>query len=211
MHAIAADFGVLRRFPAGAFALVVGNLASHKNLAALAELARRLAERGLRLVVTGALAAGAFRPANRHLLPQPACYIGRVSDGELKALYESAACLVFPSRYEGFGLPAVEAMACGCPVAAARIPALLETCRDAAQYFDPASPADIADQVCRLIDDPSLAAALRGAAQARLGAFTWARAAAQLADIADGYAAGLGAASGSTRPGWAAVRQPYGH
>jgi glycosyltransferase involved in cell wall biosynthesis len=210
MHGIAADHGVRQRFPAGPFALVVGNLAAHKNLGALSELARRLADRRVNLVITGALAAGAFRAADRAALPQPACTIGRVSDAELKALYEAAACLVFPSRYEGFGLPAVEAMACGCPVAASRIPALRETCGDAAQYFDPASPADIADRVCALLDDKALTAELRAAGRARVGQFTWDRAASQLADIADRYAARIGAAQGP-RLRWGTAHQPYGH
>jgi len=163
----------------------VGNLAAHKNLAALSELAGRLAGRGVSLVITGGLATGAFPKARLDALPQPACYVGRVSDGALKALYERAACLVFPSRYEGFGLPAVEAMACGCPVVASRIPALQETCGDAALYVDPSSPADIARQVCRLLDDPALDQAMRAAAREWVRAFTWARAAKQLADIAD--------------------------
>jgi glycosyltransferase involved in cell wall biosynthesis len=213
MHAIAADHGVLRRFPEGRFVLVVGNLAAHKNLAALSALARRLAERGVRLVITGATTtAGAFRATDPAMLPQPAHYIGRVSDRELKALYEAATCLVFPSRYEGFGLPAVEAMACGCPVAASRIPALQETCADAAQYFDPASPADIAEQVCRVLDDQPLQTQLRAAARARSSTFTWARAAAQLADIADRHGADLASTAATAGPPRLGVaRQPSGH
>ena len=187
MAGIAADEGVLASVPPGRFVLAVGNLAAHKNLAALSELAGRLAGRGVSLVITGGLATGAFPKARLDALPQPACYVGRVSDGALKALYERAACLVFPSRYEGFGLPAVEAMACGCPVVASRIPALQETCGDAALYVDPSSPADIARQVCRLLDDPALDQAMRAAAREWVRAFTWARAAKQLADIADNY------------------------
>ncbi len=192
MKDIRADYGVLDRLPEGRFVLVVGNLAAHKNLGALGELARRLAARNVTLVITGALAPGAFRESAPHTLPQPAQYIGRVSDGALKALYEHAACLVFPSRYEGFGLPAIEAMACGCPVIASQIPALQETCGTAAQFFDPASPADIAGQVCHVLDSATLGGELRAAARARIRDFTWARAATQLADIADRYAAATG-------------------
>ena len=188
MASIAADNGILARIPPGRFVLTVGNLAAHKNLGSLADLATQLAGRGDTLVVTGGLTAGAFQQARSEMLPQPACYVGRVSDGELKALYENAACLVFPSRYEGFGLPAVEAMACGCPVVASRIPGLKETCADAAAYIDPNSPADIAMQVCRLLDTPSLQDAMRDKARSRAGSFTWERAARQLAGIADYFA-----------------------
>ncbi len=185
MHAILAERSILQTLPGARFVLAVGNLAAHKNLAALSALAADLARRGVALVITGGLAGAAFRRPREAALPQPAAYLGRVSDGQLKALYQAALCLVFPSRYEGFGLPALEAMASGCPVAAAHIPALRETCGDAAIYFDPASPPDIARQVGRLIDDEALREALRAAGRSRAAGFTWAHAAAQLAALAD--------------------------
>jgi glycosyltransferase involved in cell wall biosynthesis len=187
MDDIVSDPAVLDKIPAGRFVLVVGNLAAHKNLAALSELASRLADRDVRLVITGGLAKGAFQTSGQAPLPQPACYIGRVSDNALKALYQNAICLVFPSLYEGFGLPAVEAMACGCPLAASDIPALRETCGDAALYFNPLVPGDIAEQVCRLVDDTALREDLRLSAQAHVRRFTWERAATALTAIADRY------------------------
>jgi glycosyltransferase involved in cell wall biosynthesis len=183
MAGITADPAILRKLPTDGFVLAVGNLAAHKNLSALGTLAAALAARAMSLVITGGLAAGPFRHGSA--LPQPACYLGRVSDAELKALYQAARCLVFPSLYEGFGLPAIEAMTCSCPVAASRIPAIQETCADAALYFDPASSTDIAGQVSRLIDNAALRQSLRQAGLARATGFTWARAAAQLAAIAD--------------------------
>ncbi|MGD0107138.1 MAG: glycosyltransferase family 1 protein [Rhodopila sp.] len=187
MASIAADDSVIARLPPGRFVLTVGNLAAHKNLSSLSELAGRLAGRGESLVVTGSLPAGAYQRVGPEALPQPACYVGRVTDGQLKALYENAACLVFPSHYEGFGLPAVEAMACGCPVVASRIPSLQETCGEAAVYIDPNSPADIAARVCQVLDDTSLQAAMRENAKTRAGTFTWDRAARQLGDIVARY------------------------
>jgi glycosyltransferase involved in cell wall biosynthesis len=182
MHRIVADPAILARagLVPGQFVLVVGNLAAHKNLAALGVLARALADRGMTLAVAGGLPAAAFRAQGNGALPQPARYLGRIDDKELKALYETAACFVFPSRYEGFGLPAVEAMACGCLVVAADIPALRETCGEAAIYCDPASPQDIARTVCRVLDEPALAARARSAAPARLAEHTWDRAARRL-------------------------------
>ena len=96
---------------------------------------------------------------------------GLVSGDELVSLYRRAACMVFPSLYEGFGQPPLEAMACGCPVAAANIPAIAEACGDAAALFDPTEPEDIAAVVAAVLDAPErfVAAGLERAAS-----FTWA-------------------------------------
>ena len=118
----------------------------------------------------------------RPVLPAPATLVGRVNDGELRALYEGAACFLFPSRYEGFGLPAIEAMACGCPVVAARAGALPEECGEAALLCDPASPGEFAAAVARLLDEPGLADGLRAAGRARAATFTWDGAARRLLD-----------------------------
>ena len=167
---------------AGRYVLAVGSLAPHKNLAALSQTAGRLAEMGVTLAITGGLEAKVFAPG-QPALPQPAVYLGRVNDAQLRALYESAACFVFPSRYEGFGLPAIEAMACGCPVAASRAGSLPEVCGEAAAYFDPHDPADIADIVCRLVGTPPLAAELRRQGRIRVRRFTWDAAARALMEI----------------------------
>jgi glycosyltransferase involved in cell wall biosynthesis len=187
MASVVPDWSVLERIPHNRFVLVVGNLAAHKNLPALGVLARTLASRGTALVVTGSLTGAAFEASATDHLPQPACYVGRVSDAELKALYSRAACLVMPSLYEGFGLPALEAMACRCPVAVSRIAALKETCGPAALYFDPCDPADIATRVLRLVDDPLLSERLRFAGMEHVSNFTWGRASSQLAGIIGAY------------------------
>jgi glycosyltransferase involved in cell wall biosynthesis len=185
---IAADAGVLQKqgFRHG-FVLAVGTLSAHKNLKALGVLAGHLAARNVPLVIVGSLGGVAFQTSGGASLPQPACYIGRVTDEELKALYENAGCFVFPSLYEGFGLPAVEAMACGCPVVAADIPALRETCGTAAHYADPTNQAAIAAKVLEVLDDPGLSARLRQAGPAHTQTMTWDRAAAMLSTIITRY------------------------
>ena len=167
----------------GRFVLAVGNLAAHKNLAGLSSLARVLPLLDVQLVVAGHLKGDAFSSNGLSGLPQPAQYIGRVSDEVLKALYANASCYVFPSLYEGYGLPAIEAMHCGCPVIAADIPSLRETCGDAAIYADPRSPDDFARAVTRVINDEDLRAELVTRGLNRTRDRTWRAAAQCLLDI----------------------------
>jgi glycosyltransferase involved in cell wall biosynthesis len=167
----------------GRFVLAVGTLAAHKNLPALGSLAKRLALRDVPLIIVGSLGGLAFQNNGTSGLPQPARYIGRVSDGQLKALYQAAACFVFPSRYEGFGLPVVEAMASFCPVVAADIPALREVGGDAVLFCNPMLPEDIADRVCQILDDQQLQTTLRSAGLERTRGMTWNRAAQVLQEI----------------------------
>lgn len=167
----------------GYFVLAVGNLAAHKNLPALDVLAERLVPRGAVLVVVGNLGGKVFRSGGAPDMPQAARYIGRVTDEELKALYQAAACFVFPSRYEGFGLPAVEAMASRCPVVAADIAALREACGKAAVYCDPTSPVHIADSALEVYDDPILQERMCLAGLEQTRDMTWDRAAGALLNI----------------------------
>jgi glycosyltransferase involved in cell wall biosynthesis len=183
MERIIPDNSILLRndLEPGRFVLAVGNLAPHKNLAALNLTARVLAERQMPLVVVGGQLAIFAQESTG--VPHPAKYLGRVSDEELRALYGAAACFVYPTLYEGFGLPVVEAMMCGCPVVTSQIPVLRETCGDAALFCDPSSPDDIAQQVGHVLDKPNLSSTLIHAGKRRARLFTWDRAAQSLSDI----------------------------
>ncbi|MFT8676100.1 MAG: glycosyltransferase family 1 protein [Acetobacter sp.] len=183
---VAADPSILARFGLHPqrFVLAVGNLAPHKNLARLDALARALAARGIALVISGSVNGAVFNARGGQTLPSPAIYVGRVTDRELRALYEAAACFVFPSLYEGFGLPPLEAMACGCPVVAADIAVLHEICGAAALYADPTDPDAIARAVLDVLDTPASARDMRAAGKARAASFTWDRAARSLLDVA---------------------------
>jgi glycosyltransferase involved in cell wall biosynthesis len=143
------------------FLLYPANWWPHKNHELLLEafaLARR--ERPeLRLVLTGS-----GHPAS---LPEGVASVGRVPDQRLVDLYRSAAALVFPSLYEGFGLPPLEAMACGCPVAISRVASLPEVCGEAAVYFDPTSVDDIARGIADVLERPASGGPERAAL------FTW--------------------------------------
>jgi len=137
----------------------------HKNherlLAAFAQL--RAIDPALRLVLTGG--------GTEKLAPQDGVEArGLVPAAELVGLYRRAACLVFPSLYEGFGTPIMEAMACGTPVAAASVGSLPEVCGDAAVLFDPHDPDAIA---AGIRDALARSDELRAAGIARASGFTW--------------------------------------
>jgi glycosyltransferase involved in cell wall biosynthesis len=138
----------------------------HKNharlLDAFALLRAELPE--LRLVLTG---GGLERLG---ALPDGVAALGTVPPEELASLYRRAACLVFPSLYEGFGLPPLEAMACGCPVAASKVGAIPEVCGSAAVLFDPESVDAIATGVREAL---ALADELGVEGVARAAGFTW--------------------------------------
>lgn len=138
----------------------------HKNHTRLFEAfaALRQTRSRLRLVLTG---SGLERLGE---LPDGVEALGVVTRSELASLYRQAACLVFPSLYEGFGLPPLEAMACGCPVAASRAGAIPEVCGDAAVLFDPTSVEDIARAI---VEADGRRDALRAKGFARAAQFTW--------------------------------------
>lgn len=171
------------------YVLAVGTGAAHKNLGLLTVAASWLGGRGLTFAMAGARDPAVF--AADGALPG-AVALGRVSDRELRALYAGALCLVFPSRYEGFGLPPLEAMACGCPVLAARAASVPEVCGNAALWFDPALPESLITALTQLCDEPGLADRLRHDGLERARAFTWRGAAASLlAQIAPACAAAI--------------------
>lgn len=106
-------------------------------------------------------------------------FTGRVEDGILRLLYTGAAAFVFPSRYEGFGLPPLEAMICGTPVVCSDAASLPEVVGDAALMFARGDDTAAAAQIERVLDDDALRASLVSAGTARAALFTWERTAAE--------------------------------
>lgn len=109
-------------------------------------------------------------------------WLGYVSDEELRALYESALCFVFPSLYEGFGIPPLEAMNCGCPVLAAQAASMPEVCGDAALYFDPTDSVELSGLLMRVFQDEGLRHGMVAKGRERSSQFSWNKAARQLVD-----------------------------
>ena len=144
-----------------AYALFVGSIQARKNPLAAVDAASAA---GLRLVVAGPMRD---RELARELERRGADLRGYLDMPALADLYRGAACLVLPSRYEGFGLPVLEAMACGTPVVAAPEPALREVAGDAALY---AEPGELADALRRAVSDRDR---LVAAGLERAKAFSW--------------------------------------
>lgn len=155
------------------FALAVSSPTPNKNFGAIVKALAHLGPQVPRCVVAGASTSAVFQGAGE--AQDSLLRVGYVSDGELKALYQHASCFVFPSFYEGFGLPPLEAMACGCPVIASTAPAVREVCGDAALYFDPHRPDELAQRLRDFFADPGLRPRLVAAARERTAAYDWAR------------------------------------
>ena len=155
------------------YVLTVATLEPRKNLGTLADAYRLLARDNVSLAVVGGAGWG----------PQPKLDVpgverlGRVDDEELARLYRGAACVVYPSRFEGFGMPIVEAMACGAPVVAADEPALREVGGDAAVY---AEGGDFGAAVRRALDEREQRVAA-GLERAKL--FSWAETARRTVEV----------------------------
>ena len=105
-------------------------------------------------------------------------FTGFVDDATLTLLYNRAALFVYPSLYEGFGLPPLEAMACGCPVVASNATAMPETLGDAAILVNPASTSELAAAIARVLGDADLGRSLAARGLAHAGRFSWVKTAA---------------------------------
>jgi glycosyltransferase involved in cell wall biosynthesis len=151
--------------PRGPFLLYPANAWRHKNhgrlFEAFAQVRRDRPE--LRLVLTGGRRHGHGRLVRADGVESR----GHVTTDELIGLYRTAAALVYPSLYEGFGMPCLEAMACGCPVSCSRVASLPEICGDTAVYFDPHSAEDIARGIHDVLTSPP------GGGVERAARFTW--------------------------------------
>jgi glycosyltransferase involved in cell wall biosynthesis len=182
LDAVISDPSILDRFELGdkRFLLAVGSANTSKNLSLLTEAFVRLpSDPTLRLVIVGAAHRRVFAEATVAEAPG-VVRVGPVADAQLKALYGRATALVFPSLYEGFGLPPLEAMACGCPVVAARAASIPEVCGGAALYFDPSSVDGLATVLRQIVGDEALRRRLREAGAERARSYRWSDAAAKL-------------------------------
>ena len=171
------------------FVLYVGNIKPHKNLVRLVEAFDRLRARGfddLTLLIIGdeiSKLPALRRAVHSHKLHKHVRFLGYLPDDTLAILYRLADVFVFPSLYEGFGLPPLEAMACGAPVVTSNVSSLPEVTGDAAVLVDPYDTASIADGVAKVLSDPTLRDEMRVKGIARAREFSWERSVSRTREI----------------------------
>ena len=164
------------------YLLAVGSSSLHKNLNSVIKAINLTHEKLPNLVITGGRFSKVFTQTDRSQ-DEGITHLGYVSDGQLRALYENAVAFIFPSLYEGFGLPPLEAMRCGCPVICSNSASIPEICGDAALYFDPTNLSEIRSQIQHLVDNPPTQKLLKQNGVLRAQSFTWDRAAQSLLTI----------------------------
>ncbi|HVO71574.1 MAG TPA: glycosyltransferase family 1 protein, partial [Aggregatilineaceae bacterium] len=174
--------------PGNRYIFSIGTVQPRKNYARLIEALAALGPEceDVHLVIAGGrgwLEGPIYRAVGDLHLTGRVHFIGFARDEDLPALYSEAACLAYPSLYEGIGLPVLEAMACGIPVVTSNISSMPEVAGDAALLVDPYDVAALADALQRLLTDDALRAdrVSRGVIQA--SRFTWTRAAQQLIEV----------------------------
>lgn len=170
------------------YLLCVGTAEPGKRAVDAVRAVATLKERGISVQLAlagneGPLSAALRAEAARLEVADRVRFLGYVPDGDMAALYTGALALVFPSLWEGFGLPPLEAMACGTPVIASRAPAMIEVLGDAAVFIPLRDPMAIADQAARFIGEPEVAADWGARGQVHAASFSWTVAAAATADV----------------------------
>lgn len=163
------------------FILFVGTIEPRKNLLALTQAFEeilRTTHLHPQLVIAGKegwLMNDFFSFVKEAGLADHICFTGYLADEDLRALYSSCSVFVYPSLYEGFGLPPLEAMACGAPVISSRIPAIVETVGSAAHLINPTRVQDLTDVIAELLSNRQARERLSMAGLERVKRFTWER------------------------------------
>lgn len=179
------DFRARQNLPPQ-YVLHVGTLQPRKSIPTLIKAFAKLKRPDLELVLVGGKgwAYEEIYSLVRELdLEERVRFTGYVSDGELPLWYNAAAVLVFPSVYEGFGLPVAEAMACGTPVVAANTSAIPEAAGVAARLFKAQDGAELSDHIAAVLDDPHLTATMREHGLQQSRQFSWERAGEEMVDV----------------------------
>jgi glycosyltransferase involved in cell wall biosynthesis len=153
------------------YVLAVSSASRHKNFRLVIEAIELLKSASFDFVLVGAHLP--IFNTDEQVLPGFVKHLGYVSDADLKGLFRHAACFVFPSLYEGYGLPPVEAMTLGCPVIASNLPSIQEACGNAALYVSPHHPAELANAMNKVMSDAALRSSMRKHGYAQAARHSW--------------------------------------
>ncbi|WP_048748699.1 glycosyltransferase family 1 protein [Paenibacillus sp. P22] len=140
------------------YVLAVSSMAPNKNFKSVIKAMEELKVTNYKCIIVGGNFSKVFNKGtnNNDMNNQNIRYLGYVTDEELSILYKNAACFIYPSFYEGFGLPPVEAMSCGCPVIVSNAASLPEVCGEEAIYCNPYDYMDISEKIEQLLVNPEL-------------------------------------------------------
>ncbi len=158
------------------YILFVGTLQPRKNIVKLIEAFSKLKNNKLNLIIVGKKGwqyADILSAPAKYGVGEKVKFLDFVADEDLPSLYKNALCFALPSLYEGFGLPVLEAMKYGCPVVASNVSSLPEAGGDAALYFDPNNPLDIANTLQKVIDSSSLREEMIKKGYNQIKKFSW--------------------------------------
>jgi glycosyltransferase involved in cell wall biosynthesis len=179
------------------YILFVGTVEPRKNLRRLVEaflhLVRTRPETGEILAVAGAKGwqnSDVYALVQESGLAHRVRFLGYVPDSDLRVLYSAATAFAYPSIYEGFGLPVIEAMACGCPVVTSRVASIPEVTGDAALLVDPSDVGDIVGALDAVLADRELRTRLRSSGIERAARFSWEAAATRTVEVYEQAASG---------------------
>lgn len=169
------ELDIIKRFKLGeTFLFYVGNAHPHKNVEGLIQSFLDLKKTGKRLQL---VLSGQNHYFWQRIKDQYQCkdiiYTGKISDEELVAFYRNASCFIMPSFEEGFGIPILEAMSMGCPVASSNAGSLREVGGDAALYFNPNNPGEMIGKISQVLNDGNLRKRLIEGGLKRSGLFSW--------------------------------------
>jgi glycosyltransferase involved in cell wall biosynthesis len=154
------------------YIIAVGSNAIHKNLSILGEVSKLL-DVDIDIIIAGEESLPWFTASPTDLAIGKIIQLGYVTDEELKALFQKAEVFVFPSLYEGFGLPPLEAMVCGCPVVCAKIPVLEEVCGFAAMYYENGDARELAGLISKLLRNEALKEEFRAKGKKQASKYSW--------------------------------------
>jgi glycosyltransferase involved in cell wall biosynthesis len=164
------------------FVFAMGSPSPNKNTDLLLAMSEALRAAGLHLVMAGGVNSNVFRKPI-HAGAANVLQLGRVDDQDVAYLYTQALCFAFPSLYEGFGIPAIEAMAFGCPVVASNSSALPEVLGDAALFCPPTDMQSWLSAITRLACEPDLRAQMVWRGRQRAGLYSWRKVALRLLEV----------------------------